>query len=190
MTTFEVPCTSCLRGTTQVCDACDKPHCSVYAGCLFKTGQLLTLPTDPRDEDYQEHPTWQREEVLCLTCYLTRTGGTPPLVLWEGTSAVMRFLYQPLQKGSLIPAGDDHFWYAAPSSGDVAILRWGDHEVPLDVFRALQLLTLLKAHEARIRTQAESVSAILIEEAHRVHRAALKADAGITHNHWYDEEGE
>jgi len=182
---FEEACKNCGKPTNEACDECEKPCCH---GCLFKTGETLTLESDPRNEDYAEHPTWQRREELCMTCYQTKLGRAP-LVLWEGSSAQTMLVIMPQMKpGASIPAGDYHSWHRSPSAGDVLLLNWSPQQhIELDAFRTVQLLDWLKANEAAIREQAKAASDILVPYERKMTDRAIRADLGITDDYEADE---
>src|SRR2546430_2976237 len=139
--TLPQACTVCGQSTQYCCDACKKPHCG-HGACLFETGEWLTLPSDPRNEDYAESPTWDREEELCLACYTLKMGKSP-LVLWQGGSAETKLVAPGIIKGSRAYAGDKHSWVSDPQAGKMLLLRWGEQHIELDTFRTLQLLEWL-----------------------------------------------
>lgn len=169
---FELACTACGKPCNYQCDGCKKPHCS-HGSCLFETEEWLTFPSDPRNEDYEESPTWTRKEELCLECYVKKVGH-PPLTLWTSTVLAM----PGIEKGFISPAGDSHSWYAPPEAGKLLRLQWGDKHIDLDTFRTLQLLNWLKANEQTIREQAKLASDILVPIARKDTEAAIRADLG------------
>lgn len=175
-------CTACKKPANYRCDKCKRVFCS-HGSCLFETGDWLTFPSDPRNEDYDENPTWDREEELCMSCYIEKKGH-PPLALWAGGSAQTELVMPGILKGVSTPAGDAHSWYAPPQAGNMLKLRWGDQHIELDPFRTLQLLNWLKANETAIQEQAQQASDILVPIERRDTERAIRADLGhydITH---------
>lgn len=173
---FAQPCTACGQPAHDVCDDCNKPHCS-HGQCLFLTGDWITEDSDPRNEDYAEHPTWNREEELCMECYTTKKGHAP-IVLWEHSIATSLIL-SDITPGAVGYAGDAHSWYSAPRAGKCLHLKWSDQHIELDTFRTVQLLNYLKANEATIHEQAKKISKILVEESNLRTSQAIKADSGF-----------
>ncbi len=177
---FAVACAACGEPCHSLCDGCEKPFCS-HGACLFLTGEVLTFPSDPRDEYYAEQPTWSRDEELCLACYTARNGH-PPFVLWQqtGMESVLAILGDPakLEPGTSIPAGDGHSWYSPPRAGTLMTLKRGDQEISLDAFKLVQLLNLLKANEESIRARAKATSDVLVPISRRDTQRAIDADSG------------
>jgi hypothetical protein len=176
---FAEACTACGQPCHTNCDGCSKPFCD-HGACLFLTGEVLTFPSDPRDEYYADEPTWSRNEELCLECYMTRKGH-PPFILWEETAmqSVLAILGTGvLEPGTSIPAGDSHSWYSPPRAGTLMTLKRGDQEIPFDVFRLVQLLNMLKANEESLRAAAKATSDILVPISRRDTQRAIDADSG------------
>jgi hypothetical protein len=168
---FDKACKACFKGTNEVCDICELPYCT---GCLFQTGDTITVPPNPRDETPQEYT---HKEEACLKCFIEKRG-EPPAILWQDTDRVSYVSMLPsVEKGLSIPAGQGHQWYQPPRAGARLVLY--NNKLKLDTFEALQLLNLLKANEDNIRRLAEETSKVLIAESHRVTDAAIRADLGI-----------
>ena len=174
--TYEQVCAVCGKPTHDACDTCHKPYCG-HGACLFETGKMLTLPSDPRDEDYAEHPTWQRPEELCIECY-QKAEGHAPFALWAETAMHTTLAFKLLEKGVVQPAGDAHSWYRPPSAGKMLRMCYGQQEIELDTFQVIQLLNFLKGHEQGIGDLAQETSKVLVAEARKRTEAAREADSG------------
>ena len=172
---LEEACTTCSKPTNEECDHCQRPFDS---GCLFKTGQRITLPSDPRNEDYAERPTWQRDEELCMACYTQKMGHAPLVLFGETASEVKLSPRNVIAPGVSVPAGDGaHHWYAPAKGADILHLQWGyQTQINYDAFHTLQLLEFLKANEQIIRNQVKAASEVLLPQARRDTERAIRAD--------------
>lgn len=175
---FEQPCTACSKGTNYQCDKCHRPFCG-HGACLWETGRWLSFPSDSRNEDYKEGQTWDREEELCLQCYI-EVEGLAPLSLWADTSRHLTIAFNTfaLKPGALTTAGDAHSWYQPPSSGNMIKLLRNGEEIEIDTFSVVQLYNFLQSHEAAIREHAKKTAELLIPLSHAATDAAIRADAG------------